>query len=71
MVMADACINGLAHGSGNAVSLNGLALIEDGSWVLGRLVKGVVIALPSLALDIALTPVDNSPLWVSKALAND
>ena len=71
MVMADACINGLAHGSGNAVSLNGLALIEGGSWVLGKLVRGVVIALPSLALDIALTPVDNSPLWVSKALAND
>ena len=69
--MADACIDGLAHGSGNAVSLNGLALIEDGSWVLGRLVKGVIIALPSLALDIAFTPDNNSPHWVSKALAND
>ncbi len=71
MVRADACINGLAHGSGNAVSLNGLALVEGGNWVLGKLVQGVVIALPAQALDTAFLPLDNSPMSVSKALAND
>ena len=49
MVKANACINGLAHGIGKAASLTGLALIEGGEWVLGRLVAGTVVALPQLA----------------------
>lgn len=40
MFHGDQCINGLAHGRGTAVRLDGTAYIEDGRFVLGQLVSG-------------------------------
>ena len=40
MFDGDACINGLAHGRGLAVSLDGDYIVTDGHFVLGRLVGG-------------------------------
>ena len=48
MFNGDRCVNGLAHGDGTAVRLDGLAYILDGRFVLGRLVRG---ELRSLALE--------------------
>lgn len=45
MVRGSACIDGLAHGQGNAVSIDGTQFIENGRFVLGRLVEGRTIAL--------------------------
>ena len=39
------CINGLAHGDGDAVRLDGLRYIVDGRFVLGRLVRGTPMSL--------------------------
>ena len=41
------CINGLAHGNGVAVTLDGQAVIENGVFILGRKVAGELIQLPS------------------------
>ena len=48
MFESDLCVNGLAHGDGHAVRLDGMAYILDGRFVLGTLVRGEV---QSLALD--------------------
>jgi hypothetical protein len=48
MVEASACINGLAHGEGVAVSLDGGRLIPAGEWILGMRTAGRVIELPKL-----------------------
>jgi hypothetical protein len=45
MFDGDACINGIAHGRGLAVSLDGGAVIPEGRFVLGRLVEGEILAL--------------------------
>ena len=45
MVRGSACVDGLAHGRGRAVSVDGTQFIEDGRFVLGRLVEGRAIAL--------------------------
>ena len=39
------CINGLAHGSGLAASLDGQQIVIDGRFVLGRLITGDVVRL--------------------------
>ena len=44
------CINGLAHGTGDAVQIDGSAWVEDADVVLGRLVDGDVVSL-TLAAD--------------------
>ena len=38
----DTCINGLAHGEGLAVALDGSAYVVDGRFILGNLVRGVI-----------------------------
>lgn len=53
MFESNSCINGLAHGDGNAVRLDGLAYVLDGRFVLGTLVRGEV---RSLALDDSTLP---------------
>ncbi len=40
------CVNGLAHGSGVAASLDGQLIIPEARFVLGRLVQGSVLTLP-------------------------
>ncbi len=40
MFESDECINGLAHGTGIATSLDGEQIIVDGRFVLGRMVEG-------------------------------
>jgi hypothetical protein len=40
MFESEHCINGLAHGSGLAVSLDGERIIVDGQFVLGEMVSG-------------------------------
>jgi len=40
------CINGRAHGTGIAVSVDGQAYIVNGRFVLGRLIQGDVKTLP-------------------------
>jgi hypothetical protein len=42
------CINGLAHGEGLAVSLDGRLLIPDGKFILGQLVSGNVLEIPEV-----------------------
>ena len=39
------CINGLAHGTGTAIRLDGLAYISNGQFVLGKLAQGVTTYL--------------------------
>ena len=46
MFDSEQCINGLAHGSGVAASLDGDLLIPEGRFVLGRLVAGDLLTLP-------------------------
>ena len=53
MFDGDSCINGLAHGRGRAVRLDGAAYIEDGRFVLGRLAAGETTSL-ALAESLAL-----------------
>lgn len=38
----DTCINGLAHGNGLAVALDGSAYVLDGRFILGNLVRGEI-----------------------------
>ena len=47
MFNSDACVNGLAHGSGLAASLDGDMIIADGRFVLGRVVGGELTRLPT------------------------
>ena len=47
MFGSDDCINGLATGKGNAVSLSGTSFIVGGRFILGRLIEGEVIEYPS------------------------
>ena len=46
MFSADSCINGLAHGRGVAVSLDGDIVVIDGRFVLGQMVAGELINIP-------------------------
>lgn len=45
MVLGSRCIDGLAHGRGDAVSTDGTLWIDEGRFVLGQLVAGRAIAL--------------------------
>ena len=45
MFSGDGCVDGLAHGTGSAVSLDGDAYIANGKFVLGRLAVGAVVSL--------------------------
>ncbi len=45
MFDSEECINGQAHGTGTAVRLDGLAYINNGTFVVGRRVAGVVTSL--------------------------
>ena len=45
MFDGDACINGLAHGVGDAVRVDGGAWVADAKVVLGKLVEGDVVPL--------------------------
>ena len=45
MFDGDECINGVAHGRGAAVRLDGGAYVEEGRFVLGRLVAGASVSL--------------------------
>jgi len=47
MFDAQTCLNGLAHGVGMAASLDGNIIIPEGRFVLGKLVSGSTIVLPS------------------------
>ena len=46
MFSADSCINGLAHGRGVAVSLDGDIVVIGGRFVLGQMVAGELINIP-------------------------
>ena len=50
MFRSRTCINGLAHGSGLAASLDGTSIIPDGAFILGRYQAGRIIALPPARL---------------------
>jgi hypothetical protein len=58
MFVSDRCINGLAHGSGVAASLDGRMIIPEGRFVLGQLVAGEVLALPSVENRLSQNLVD-------------
>ena len=45
MFEAESCVNGLAHGSGFAASLDGERIVVDGRFVLGHMVEGSVTVL--------------------------
>ena len=45
MFESDECINGLAHGTGTAVRLDGLAYINNGRFVAGHMVSGIISSL--------------------------
>ena len=45
MFVGDECVDGLAHGSGRAVALDGSAYVNLGTFVLGSLVTGVVLPM--------------------------
>lgn len=45
MFDGEQCIDGLAHGQGSAVSLDGEAYIPNGKFVLGHLTVGAVVSL--------------------------
>ena len=46
MFEGSSCVNGKAHGTGIAVSVDGRAYIANGRFVLGRLVRGDLKTLP-------------------------
>ena len=54
MVLANDCINGIAHGAGVAVTLDGRYVLSQGQWVLGNRLKGKLIEL------VALPETDNT-----------
>lgn len=45
MFESNQCINGLAHGTGTAVRLDGLAYINNGRFVAGQMVSGIISSL--------------------------
>lgn len=45
------CINGLAHGAGTAVRLDGLAYINNGRFVAGQMVSGIISSLAGESSD--------------------
>lgn len=45
MFQSNRCINGLAHGGGNAVRMDGSAFIAQGRFVLGKMVEGNIVLL--------------------------
>lgn len=45
MFVGDECVDGLAHGTGRAVALDGSAYVNLGTFVLGSLVTGVVLPM--------------------------
>lgn len=45
MALVETCIDGLAHGRGDAVSLDGLIWYPSARFVLGRIVEGEAVAL--------------------------
>ena len=51
MFESNECINGLAHGTGTAVRLDGLAYVNNGRFVAGHMVAGVISSLSSEAID--------------------
>lgn len=51
MFESNQCINGLAHGSGTAVRLDGLAYINNGRFVAGQMVAGIISSLAGESLD--------------------
>jgi len=48
MFASTQCINGMAHGEGLAVSLDGRLLIPEGKFILGQLVGGNVLEIPEV-----------------------
>ena len=46
MFDAQSCVNGLAHGRGMAVSIDGNLIIPEGHFVLGKVIEGDVLTLP-------------------------
>ena len=56
MFVSEDCINGLAHGEGVAVSLDGDLIIPSGRFVLGNLVSGSTIALPEIQQELLTLP---------------
>ncbi len=49
------CINGLAHGTGLAVSLDGRLLIPKGKFILGQMVSGSVLEIPEVDPDTSIS----------------
>jgi hypothetical protein len=49
------CINGLAHGTGLAVSLDGRLLIPNGKFILGQMVSGSVLEIPEVDPDTSIS----------------
>ena len=45
MFESDSCINGLAHGTGLAASVDGAKIVVEGRFVLGRLIDGEIESL--------------------------
>ena len=45
MFEADTCVNGLAHGTGLAASIDGKEIIVDGRYVLGHRIEGEITPL--------------------------
>ena len=58
MFSADSCINGLAHGRGVAVSLDGDFVVIGGRFVLGQMVAGELINIPRAERDHTETTTD-------------
>ncbi|MCY4129390.1 MAG: hypothetical protein OXG15_09155 [Gammaproteobacteria bacterium] len=51
MFESNQCINGLAHGTGTAVRLDGLAYINNGRFVVGHMVSGIISSLAGESSD--------------------
>ncbi len=51
MFKGNECIDGLAHGEGRAIALDGSAYINHGVFVLGKLIKGITTSLQLPILD--------------------
>ena len=45
MFEGDECVNGHAHGTGTAVRVDGMAYINNGTFVVGQMVSGVITSL--------------------------
>ena len=51
MFESDECINGVAHGTGTAVRVDGLAYINNGRFVAGYMVSGIISSLAGESSD--------------------